>query len=439
MQPGTILAGRYRVGRTLGAGAMGVIVEGTHLELGTSVAIKILHDRLARDPERVQRFLREARAAAQLRGEHICRVHDFGMLPDGEPFMVMELLSGCDLAALVDQRGPLSPASVVSYAKQACAGVAEAHAVGIVHRDLKPTNIFRTHRPDGGPLIKILDFGIAKLINGQDLSLTQTSTVMGSPKYMSPEQLKSSRITDPRCDIWALGVVMYELLTGAPPFSGETVTELALNITNDPVPPLPDKLPEGLIAIVMRCLEKDPAKRYPSVAELGAALDALPMLREPSVPGVPETPREPSVPGAPRAPSEPSLSGVLQSLEPSVPIDAVGSASLPAHVPIRRKWPFVAAAVVLIGAVAIYVVARGRDEPAAPETRSAIPVAAPVDAAPVPIDAAAEDASEPAVAVDAAVDAGVPERGEDTRKRPRHRQAPGTSKQRPGDLGKSRY
>ncbi|HSD88188.1 MAG TPA: serine/threonine-protein kinase, partial [Kofleriaceae bacterium] len=155
--PGSMLAGRYRAGRRLGQGGMGVVIEATHVELGTSVAIKLLRDDLAGQPETVERFLREARAAAQLKGEHVCRVHDFGTLDDGVPFMVMELLQGCDLATLVKQTGPLSHELVASYVVQACTAVAEAHAIGIVHRDLKPTNLFRTRRPDGSALIKILD------------------------------------------------------------------------------------------------------------------------------------------------------------------------------------------------------------------------------------------------------------------------------------------
>jgi serine/threonine-protein kinase len=397
LQPGTILAGRYRVGRSLGAGGMGVILEATHVELGTAVAIKVLHEQLARDPERVERFLREARAAAKLRGEHVCRVHDCGTLPGGEPFMAMELLTGCDLAALVDQLGPLPPQTVIDYTLQACAGIAEAHAVGIVHRDLKPTNIFRAHRPDGAPLIKILDFGLAKPLNGEDLSLTQTSNVMGSPRYMSPEQLKSARVTDPRSDIWALGIVMYELLTEAAPFNGDSITELALKITNDPVPPLPANVPEPLAAIVLRCLEKDPGKRFQSIAELAAALD---QADKPAATALPE-------PASPVSERHPSTEASLQTEEPRPD----------RHRARRLTWFVLASSAALAAATALYVFTSGRSSatpPAAPvEDRPAAATADPDVATDAPTNTAIDTASDAALdtaisgAVDTAIDAGV--------------------------------
>jgi len=415
MQPGTILAGRYRAGRTLGAGGMGLIVEGTHIDLGTPVAIKVLHERLAKDPERVERFLREAKAAAQLRGEHVCRVHDCGTLPGGEPFMVMELLSGCDLSALVDQLGPLTPETVIMYARQACSGVAEAHAVGIVHRDLKPTNIFRTTRPDGAPLIKILDFGLAKPMNGQDLSLTATSTVMGSPRYMSPEQLKSSKVTDPRSDIWALGVVMFELLSGKPPFDGETITELALNITNDPVPPLPETVPPRLANVVMKCLEKDAGKRYQSAAELAQALDAItkPWSPETAADTSPDLDKMLAAAASQRASSPSSSSGSGEKSKPALSLTAALDGAEVSIQPKRRvdtPWgtidepvkkrmsPLKIAALVALIAVGpiVYFAVR----PSSPSSTPA--AAAPPPPAPTPPPAPA------AVAVDAAVQVAVP-------------------------------
>lgn len=271
VEPGTVLGGKYRVGRTLGRGAMGVIFEAKHVQLGTLVAVKVLRKDYADKPEVAERFLREARAAAQLRGEHICRVHDYGAMDDGTPFMVMELLEGCDLGTLVDQEGALPPELVANCIVQTCTAIAEPHARGMIHRDLKPTNLFLEQRGDDAPFIKILDFGIAKFEH-LDGKLTSTMSVVGSPSYMAPEQLRSTGTIDARTDIWALGVVMYELLTETQPFVGDSITDLALAITMEPPLPFASRVPDGLADIVLRCLEKDPAERYQDVAELAAAL-----------------------------------------------------------------------------------------------------------------------------------------------------------------------
>ncbi|HEV7556884.1 MAG TPA: serine/threonine-protein kinase [Kofleriaceae bacterium] len=271
MEPGSIVGDKYRVGRVIGRGGMGVIVEATHLQLGTRVAIKILRSDATEKPDVAERFLREARAAAQLKNEHICRVHDYGTLPDHSPFMVMELLEGRDLGSLVDFEGPLDPKLVAEYVIQACAGIAEAHARALIHRDLKPGNLFLELRADGSPCIKILDFGIAK--HESDFKLTQTQSVVGSPSYMAPEQLKSSKLVDARTDIWGLGVVMYELLSEQLPFTGDSMPELVLAITTEPPPPLfGGKIPGALIDIVYKCLSKNPDERFQSVGELAEAL-----------------------------------------------------------------------------------------------------------------------------------------------------------------------
>jgi serine/threonine-protein kinase len=267
-----VAGGKYRVDRIIGRGGMGMVIGATHLRLQQPVALKFLLPELAEKPEVVERFVREARASAQLRGEHVCRVSDVETAENGAPYIVMELLEGRDLASLVDARGALPVPLVADYVLQACAGIAEAHALGIVHRDLKPGNLFLTARPDGTPLIKVLDFGIAKAQREQAASLTHTSTVLGSPSYMSPEQLKSPRNADVRSDIWSVGVILYELTSGQLPFTGETLTALALRISMDPVPPLGGQLPPGFDAVVYRCLEKEPAQRYPDLAELAHAL-----------------------------------------------------------------------------------------------------------------------------------------------------------------------
>lgn len=266
---GQILADKYRVDYQLGEGGMGIVLAVTHMHLGTQVALKLLRKEMAQGVI-VDRFLREARASAQLRSENVCRVSDVGVLEGGVPYIVMEMLVGQDLMAVLRTNGPLPVTVAAEYILQACVGVAEAHAAGIVHRDLKPGNLMWTQRPDGTTLIKVLDFGVAKAPEGVNFSLTQTSNIIGSPGYMSPEQLKSSKDVDARSDIWSLGIMLYELVSGRPPWNGDSITELALRVAMDPMPPLVGVGPFEVV--IARCLEKDPAKRFRDVAQLAAAL-----------------------------------------------------------------------------------------------------------------------------------------------------------------------
>jgi serine/threonine-protein kinase len=193
--------------------------------------------------------------------------------------MVMEYLHGRDLAQLVQDQGPLPIDQSVAFVLQACEAIAEAHALGIVHRDLKPSNLFLTHRADGSPCVKVLDFGISKTTgmagSGPDLGMTRTTAIMGSPLYMSPEQMASARNVDARTDIWALGAILFELLTGQVPFAADTMPQLCAMVLQEPAPPLRGKLPmapEGLEAAILKCLEKTPASRYANVAEFAHAL-----------------------------------------------------------------------------------------------------------------------------------------------------------------------
>ena len=270
-EPGEVLLGKYRVEEVVGVGGMGSVVRARHLYLQQSVAIKILLPSLAESKSTIARFLREAQATVRLRSEHIARVMDVGTMPDGAPFMVMEYLDGFDLGEILRHHGPQASMSVVDLMLQACEGISEAHAMGIVHRDIKPSNFFITRRPDGSCLLKILDFGISK--TPAELSeLTSTQTVIGTPMYMAPEQMRTARSTDPRSDIWSMGVVMYQMLTGRPPFEAETYAELVLKVDTGVPAPLPGDLPPGLAAIVMRCLEKDPRNRLQDVGALAAQL-----------------------------------------------------------------------------------------------------------------------------------------------------------------------
>jgi len=285
VQPGEVLLGKYRVDRVLGAGGIGIIVAAHHLQLDERVAIKFLLPEALQSPDVVARFAQEARAAVKIKSEHVVRVIDVGTLPNGSPYMVMEYLEGADLSNILSRRGPLPAEEVVSLVLQACEALAEAHALGIVHRDLKPANLFSIARADGSASVKVLDFGISKVTTpGADMGMTKTSAIVGSPLYMSPEQMRSAKSVDARTDIWSLGAILYELLTGRPPFMGESLPELCVNIMNTAPAPmaatraddagksLTRDLPPRLETVVLRCLEKDRQNRYANVAELAFAL-----------------------------------------------------------------------------------------------------------------------------------------------------------------------
>lgn len=278
VQPGQILLGKFRIERVLGMGGMGVVVAATHVSLQERVAIKFLLPQALSNGEAVARFLREARAAVRIKSEHVARVTDVGQLETGAPYMIMEYLDGADLGSVVQRRGALPIEESVEYVLQACEALAEAHALGIVHRDLKPANLFLVRRADGSPSVKVLDFGISKttgLDSSSDLGMTKTQAVMGSPLYMSPEQMVSARDVDARTDIWALGTILYELLTGKVPFEANTITQLCAMILQQDAPALrnsrPDA-PESLQDIIARSLQKDRNARYANVAEFAQAL-----------------------------------------------------------------------------------------------------------------------------------------------------------------------
>jgi eukaryotic-like serine/threonine-protein kinase len=285
IQEGEVLAGKYRVERVLGIGGMGVVVAAHHIQLDEKVALKILRPEALGDAEAVARFAREARAAVKIKSEHVARVTDVGTLPSGAPYIVMEYLDGGDLDAWIEQRGPLPIEQAAEFILQACIAVADVHALGMVHRDLKPANLFCVRRTDGQLSIKLLDFGISKLATrsrslsgrttAKGLGFPQPSSLIGSPLYMSPEQMQTSREVDARTDIWALGVILFELLAGRAPYSAETMTELAIKIATEPTPSIRDVRPEvppGLEAVIGKCLEKDLHQRYGNVAEFAFAL-----------------------------------------------------------------------------------------------------------------------------------------------------------------------
>ncbi|HEX7480179.1 MAG TPA: serine/threonine-protein kinase [Polyangiales bacterium] len=280
--PGRIIAGKYRIEGIVGSGGMGVVMAAEHLQLKQKVAIKLISmENLseAQQADARKRFVREGQAAARLTSDHVVRIFDVGTLDNGAPFMVMELLRGEDLATTIERQGPAPVDVAVDYLVQACDALMEAHANGIVHRDLKPANLFAARRPDGRVTIKVLDFGISKLVSADteplDASLTSARTVVGSPHYMSPEQVRNAKSVDSRTDIWALGAVLYELLVGARAFDADTLPGLCAAIAADAPPPIRIQradVPEALEAVVLRCLEKDLQKRFQTVLDLSTAL-----------------------------------------------------------------------------------------------------------------------------------------------------------------------
>jgi serine/threonine-protein kinase len=280
---GTVFLGKYRVDSILGHGGMGVVAECMHLALNERRAIKMLRQDVLSDQDAVQRFVREAQAAVKLKSEYVAKVHDVGVFENGVPYMEMEFLEGFDLGELLKQRGVLPVPWACELMLQTCEALAEAHSLGIVHRDVKPTNLFVTWRPDGSALVKVLDFGISKSPMGTDMHLTQTQSLLGTPAYMSPEQMRSARLVDSRTDIWSLGTVMYEVLEGRKPFEAESFSEMCVKVAVDPPAPMTNT-PPPVQQVIMRCLAKSPEQRYASMAEL--ARDLVPFVQDPHQAGV---------------------------------------------------------------------------------------------------------------------------------------------------------
>lgn len=271
--PGTDILGKYTVVRRLGQGGMGMVVAARHHDLGGLFAIKFLLPGTESDQQTVGRFVREAKALSRLRGEHLVRVHDVGRLENGSPYMVMEYLEGQNLKSVL-RHGPIAIEDAVTYLLQICDAITEAHDAGIVHRDLKPANLYLTKRPNGTPCMKVLDFGISKLMADDATDLTGNHMI-GSLRYMSPEQIKTPKSVDARTDIWALGLIACEFFAAKLPFNGQTQFDIVTNILDaEPEPPSTWRrdLPAAIEAVILRCLRKNPTARFQSVRELSEAL-----------------------------------------------------------------------------------------------------------------------------------------------------------------------
>jgi eukaryotic-like serine/threonine-protein kinase len=276
VKKGEIIGGKYRLEDVLGLGGTAVVMSATHQQLHQRVAVKLLLNNAATAGVDAERLLREAQVIAQMRSPHVARVVDVGTLTNGSPFMVMELLEGLDLEGHLQLRGRLPIAEAVDIVMQVCEAVAEAHGLGVVHRDIKPGNIFLTRDVDKRPLVKVLDFGLSKLsIRAKQQAqkkITSPLEVMGTPAYMSPEQLRATSDVDERSDIWSLGILLYELITGDLPFDDESVQALCVKVMRDAWRPIKLDLPDGLETVLTRCLQKDPEHRFPKVSALAIAL-----------------------------------------------------------------------------------------------------------------------------------------------------------------------
>jgi eukaryotic-like serine/threonine-protein kinase len=277
-EAGEVVCGKYRIQELIGVGGVGFVVSATHLQLDDEVALKLLKPEFASHPEAVRSFSLEARASFRIRSEHVARVYDVDVLPDGTPFMVMELLRGEDLRTILRRHRVLPIEFAVDLALQTCEALATAHACGIVHRDVKPENLFVTQAGET-PHIKVLDFGISQALITSPTRLQgggmPTTIAVGTPPYMSPEQIRGASDLDGRADVWSLGCVIYELLTGLAPFARMSVMQACAAVLEEEPAPLhesrPD-LPPALEQAVMRCLIKDPSLRFADAAELALAL-----------------------------------------------------------------------------------------------------------------------------------------------------------------------
>ena len=402
VRAGDIIAGKFQVERILGEGGMGYVVAARHLQLGQTVALKFMREDVLTS-EYKRRFLREARNTVRLKSKHVSRVLDVGALEGGSPYMVMEYLEGMDLSELLQKRGPFPVAEACDYIIQACEAIAEAHGHGIVHRDLKPANLFLTRGSGGEPVVKVLDFGVSKVLElgtdddtdsdrraRPDSVVTRATDLLGSPSYMAPEQVISARDADSRSDVWSLGVILFRLISGRAPFTGSSLGDLIQNIIHGPMPNLrhfrPD-IPAGLEDVVGRCMQRERELR-PDVVELARLLapyagpNATPSLERIAILG-PALVH--SVP--PQQPSAPSF-GTANRSNWTTPPGAISSPSAKKDMSTASflAWAFLFAAVVgsivVIGAKVFSTRMPGASRHAPAATSSSEPAPIPIDPLP---------------------------------------------------------
>jgi serine/threonine-protein kinase len=429
---GRLLDERYEIRAPLGKGGMGTVYRGWQLSVDREVAIKVIHPKLSNDRSAVKRFLREARLASRLSQPNIVNVYDFGQ-SGGVLYLVMELLRGHTLASELGKGRRLNAKRTVTIAAQLCDALEAAHAQGIVHRDLKPSNIVILDDPPGRDLIKVLDFGLAKsLIQDSGSLVTNTDALLGTPLYMAPEQIEG-RESDQRADLYSLGCIMYEMLTGRPPFVDTAVSAVLARHMSDQPAALPAHVPPKLTAVVMRLLEKKVDDRVQSAGEVRKVLDDVreaPGFAAQTDPGtvhdVADTIPDVSDAFAETAAATPTPLPRTSAVPPSV---ATSAPVAPAK---RRSWALIGlVALVPLAAIAMFVL--GGSHASAPASR-------PVDAAPqfvpVAVDAGVIVIDAPVVVVEPPVDAGIvkPKRSDAGVRRPPPPRAPvdaGVKKPRP--------
>jgi eukaryotic-like serine/threonine-protein kinase len=419
--PATI-AGKYQVERLLGQGGMGVVVLARHIGLDEEVAIKLLLPAQTLDGDGAARFVREARAAFKIKSPHVARVSDVGVLEDGTPFMVMEYLEGVDAAQMIADGRVCALADATEIVVQACDAIAQAHSSGIIHRDLKPANLFITRHPDGSPFVKVLDFGISKMTTQGLDALTRTTATMGSALYMSPEQMRQTRSADHRSDIYSLGVTLFELLTGRPPFIADTLPALCVEVTTgSPMPLLalrPD-LPPELARALEKAYARDREQRYQSIAELCVAL--WPWVPERARPIVERIARA-AGPGAPAAADPPSelMSNAAPARSPlgtGTSVQFARTTAAPVHSDswLSARMIALALALAVVGGIAIALGAKAllaarpaaSGEPAASGVTPEQPI---VEIAPPPVPSASTPPEPPPSATAAAPASTTPPR-----------------------------